>query len=330
MSKVNKSSKNTLIYIILGLLVLGLLGYFLVANKSISMPGATSNKVKIAASFYPLYFFASEIGKDKAEVFSVTPNGIEPHEYEPTAQDIAKVQDSKMLLINGAGFEPWADKMQADLQANNIQIVNTTEGLELQSGEAHGHEGEEHATEEAGHEEEALDPHVWLSPVLAKEQVARITAAYVQADPENKTYYETNAATLMERLDKLHAKYQAGLQTCELREFVTAHAAFGYIANTYNLEELSITGLSPEEEPSSAKLAEVTDFVNEHGVQYIFFESLVDPKYSETIATETGAKTLVLDPIEGISDDNKKQNKNYFTVMEDNLKNLQIALQCTQ
>lgn len=310
-------------------LIVAAAGFFFVRQNQ-TQHKTQANENQIAASFYPLYYFASEISKEKASVFSVTPNGVEPHDYEPKPQDIVKIQSSKILLVNGAGFEPWLTKIEPELKEKNVLIVDTTDSLELQHGKAHEEHAEEEPATEAAHEEEALDPHVWLSPVLAKEQVDKITEGFVQTDPENRAFYETNANSLKAKLDELHNKYQAGLQTCRTRDFVTSHTAFSYLANTYNLKQLPITGLSPDEEPSSAKLAEITDYVREHNIRYIFFETLVSADLSQTLANETSAQTLVLDPIEGIPDDEIKQGKNYFTVMEANLKNLQTALECSQ
>ncbi len=135
---------------------------------------------------------------------------------------------------------------------------------------------------------------------------------------------------LNQKLDQLDKTYAEGLKTCKQKDIITSHAAFGYLATRYGLNQVAISGISPDEEPSSQQLAEVAKFAKENDVKYIFFESLVSPKLSETIAHEIGAKTLVLDPLEGISDDDIKQGKNYFTVMENNLKNLQKALQCSQ
>ena len=307
------------------LMILGIGGYTFYASQQHT---ANSNKLQVAASFYPLYYFASEIGKEKANVFSVTPNGVEPHDYEPKPQDTVKIQQSKLLLLNGAGFEPWTEKLNSELTKKGVTIITTAEGMTLQKGEGHDHEEEAHTEEEAGHEEETLDPHIWLSPVLAKEQVDKITSGFIAVDPTNKSYYETNAQDLKKRLDTLNEAYKTGLTTCNTRNFVTSHAAFGYIANTYNLEQVSIAGLSPDEEPSATKLAEVATFVKDNNINYIFFETLVSDDFAQTIAKETGAKTLVLDPIEGIPDDEIQQGKNYFTVMESNLLNLQTALEC--
>jgi len=160
--------------------------------------------------------------------------------------------------------------------------------------------------------------------------VARINEGFDKADPANRAYYDQNAKGLDSSLDQLDAQYKAGLQSCQQKDIITSHAAFGYLGAQYGLTQVPISGLSPDAEPSNQQLAEVTDFARAHHVKYIFFESLVSPKLSDTIASEVGAKTLVLDPIEGLSNDNIQAGKNYFTVMQQNLKNLQLALACSK
>jgi len=316
-------NKNLLIFI--GLVILG--GIYLLSNNGISrgLRSTDVNKVQVSASFYPLYYFSSEIGKNRATVTNITPAGVEPHDYDPTARDIAQIQESRLLIVNGAGFEPWLDKIQSDLQ--NVFIVNSTEGISLLEGVEEEHEGEEEEEEHA--EESTNDPHTWLSPVLAKSQVDKILQGFIKVDPANRGEYESNANNLKQRLDVLDSKFKKGLNACTQKSFVTSHSAFSYLAKEYNLTQMPISGVSPDAEPSASELAEVTEFVRSNNVKYIFFETLVSPKLSETIANEVGAKTLVLDPLEGLSADDSKQGKNYFTVMENNLKNLQTALECS-
>ncbi len=297
-----------LFIIIAALLVFVGVVYFF-ANKS--QTTTDTNKIKVTTSFYPLYYFTREIAGDKANVVNLTPSGVEPHDYEPTPRDIAQLQQNKLLVVNGAGLEPWAEKVSGDLTAKGVTTITATEGISLQQGE-----------------EEHHDPHVWLSPVLAQKQAEKILQGLITVDPQNKSYYETNAKNLQDKLIALDQQYKSGFDTCQQKEFVTSHAAFAYLAKEYGLTMTSIAGLSPEKEPSAAELAKVATFAKENNVRYIFFETLVSPKLSETVAHEIGAKTLVLDPIEGIGDDEISRGANYFTVMEDNLKNLQEALQC--
>ncbi|OGH10844.1 MAG: hypothetical protein A2857_06295 [Candidatus Levybacteria bacterium RIFCSPHIGHO2_01_FULL_36_15] len=310
--------KNTrFIYFLGGLLLLAVLGFslkvgfFKNSNVTTTQKG---DKLQISASFYPLYYFSSQIGGNKADVQNITPAGSEPHDYDPSFQDIARIERGDILILNG-GVEAWADKIRDNLRGTKVKIVIA---------------GEDLLTKQLIEEGQTVkDPHVWLDPVLAKREVQKITEAYAAVDPANKTYYQDNERQLNSKLDQLDADYKKGLRNCQSRDVVTSHEAFAYLADRYGLNEVPIAGLSPDEEPSAQQLADVANFAKKNNVKYIFFESLVSPKLSETIASEIGAKTMVLDPIEGISDDDIKQGKNYFTVMKDNLKNLQTALQCS-
>ncbi len=323
--------KNIWLYIIIAVILIAGFIYFnseTSKQNTTKIDNAKTNKHQITASFYPLYFFASVIGKDKTDVFNITPAGVEPHDYDPTPQDIARIQNTKLLIVNGGSFEPWLDKLKDELK--NVTIVNTTEGLSLQES-TQRHEEEHEEEEDEKHEEESnIDPHTWLSPVLAKSQVDKIYQGFIKIDPNNRASYVANTEDLKQKLDELDRKFAQGLSACSQKSFVTSHTAFSYLAAEYNLTQVPISGITPDEEPSPAQLAQVSEFVKENNIKYIFFETLVSPKLSETIANETGAKTLVLDPIEGLSDDDIRTGKNYFTVMEDNLKNLQIALECSK
>lgn len=266
---------------------------FILLNKLPTSP-LDSQKIHIATSLYPLYFFASQIAGDKAIIKNITPAGVEPHEYEPTPRDLVFIEKSQLLILNG-GVETWGKKVTA----RNV----LTAGAGLINGS---------------------DPHVWLDPLLAKQEAKKIAEALVSIDKKNKNYYKKNAQKLYTQLDSLDVQYRIGLSGCKKHDIVTSHAAFGYLANAYGLHQVAITGLSPDAEPSTKKLAEVTDFVKTNKVTYIFFETLVSPKLAETIAAETGAKTLVLDPLEGISEGT------FITIMQSNLDNLQKALECTK
>lgn len=278
------------------------------------IPQNDPNKIKITTSFYPYYFFVSRIGGDKVNVINITPPGAEPHDYDLTSGDIVNIQTSKALIINGQ-VEPWKKKVTKDLSDNNVKLVETSDSL---------------FTLETIDETGTLtkDPHVWLNPKIAKEQVLKIADTLVAVDTKNEEYYRSNANKLNIELDKLYIDYSNGLATCTTRDIITTHAAFAYLAAEFRLKQVSITGLSPEEEPSLKKLSEISDFARKNNVKYIFFESLVSPKLANTIASEIGAQTLVLNPIEGLTPEELSQGQNYFTVMNDNLKNLKIALNC--
>ncbi len=176
-------------------------------------------------------------------------------------------------------------------------------------------------------EEGLPDPHIWLDPVLAKQQVDAIEKAFIKADPKNSDYYTANARALKQDLGTLDANISKELAPAKKKVFITSHTAFSYFAKRYGLTQIAISGLSPDIEPTPAKIAEIVKLAQENKVKYIFFETLVSPKLSETIAKEAGAQTLVLNPIEGLSDDQIKQGENYFTIMRENVKNLRLALE---
>lgn len=290
---------------------LGIITYFGVKNNHTNN---SNGKMLITASFYPYYFFASEIGGDRAQVVNIVPAGAEPHDYEPTSGDLVTINSSKLLILNGQ-VEPWASKIQADLKGKSTVVLIAGLGLFTQN-----------VTDEGGMT--GIDPHIWLSPTRAKVQVKAILDKFIQLDPANKDYYSANAEKLLADLDRIDANYKNGLAACQKKDIVTSHAAFGYLASDYGLTQISIAGLSPDAEPSLKDMANITNFVKTNGIKYIFFESLVSPKLSQTIANATGAQTLVLDPLEGLTPKALAEGQNYLTVMEQNLKNLKIALQC--
>lgn len=292
-------------------LVLGILNFF---NRPSPQPQTQSNRLQVITSFYPLYFFASEIGKDKAEVINITPPGTEPHDFDPPARELARIENSDLLVLNGE-METWGEKIRKNLEGKKVKTVVAGEGLFVK--------------ELAEENKTVKDPHIWLNPKLAQKEVGKITAGYISVDPANGAFYKENEKQLLDRLSQLDENYKLGLSNCMSKNIITSHTAFSYMAEAYGLQQIPVSGISPDEEPSAQKIAEVADFAKRENVKYIFFEKLVSPKLSETIANEIGAQTLVLDPIEGISDDDIRQGKNYLTVMQDNLKNLQIALQCS-
>lgn len=289
----------------------GFKAYLFFANQK---PRTSSANISITASFYPLAFFTSQIVGDTADVYTITPAGAEPHAYEPTTRDVARIEDSALLILNGGNFEPWGDDETSALAGTDTTVIAVGEQFATNTMEEDG--------------ETTRDPHVWLDPVLAKKIVATILAGVVEVDPTNAVTYRANAATFESALDALHQEYVAGLANCQKKEMITSHAAFSYLAARYGLTQVAISGISPDAEPSARTLAEVADFAQKNDVQYIFFESLVSPKFAETIAEEVGAQTLVLNPLEGLSDDEIAAGETYITVMQENLNNLRTALQC--
>jgi zinc transport system substrate-binding protein len=291
-----------------------------------------SEALFVCASFYPMYDFAAKIGGEKAAVLNMVPAGTEPHDWEPAAADIAGLEKADVFVYNGAGMEPWAEDILGALQSKGLVALEASEGISLLEGHRE-HEGEEEAeaheeeTAEDRESEEGYDPHVWLDPRNAKREMENIKNAFVSADRDNAAYYEANYAKYAAELDALDAEFREALSALQSKDIIVAHEAFGYLCAAYGLNQVPIEGLSPDSEPDPAKMAEIIDFAREHEVKVIFFEELVSPKVAEAVADAVGAKTRVLSPIEGLSDEEAAAGDDYFSVMRKNLESLKIALQ---
>jgi zinc transport system substrate-binding protein len=254
-------------------------------------------KETVVASFYPLAYAAEEVGNGGVDVENLTPAGAEPHDLEVSPQDVAAIREADLVLLLGDGFQPQLE--DAAGTGKKVLRLLDTPGLALRP------DG---------------DPHVWLDPLRYAKIVGRIGQALQRPDA---------AARLQARLRDLDGEYRTGLAHCERHEIVTSHEAFGYLAERYGLEQVAITGLSPEVEPEPAKLQQVVELVRERGVTTIYFETLVSPRIAETVARETGAKTAVLNPIEGLTKNEISQDENYFSLMRTNLRTLREGLGCS-
>jgi zinc transport system substrate-binding protein len=271
-------------------------------------------KLQVVASYYPLYDFARAVGGDKVQVTNVTPAGAEPHEYEPAPRMLAAAQQADVFIYNGGSMEPWVDAFLRDYKHT---AVKASESMNLQT-----------AVDEADPSKQVSDPHFWLDPVLAQKIVDSVQRGFADADPANAAYYAQQAEQYKSQLTALDADYRQGLANCQTRMVISSHDAFSYVGARYGLTIVPIAGLSPDVEPSAAKLAELSRLVEAQGLEYVFFESLASSRLADTIAAETGAKTLVFDPIEGLTDAQQKQGKNYLSIQHENIKNLRTALAC--
>jgi zinc transport system substrate-binding protein len=274
-----------------------------------------SERRDVVAGFYPLAWAAERIGGDSVEVTNLTPPGAEPHDVELSARDVEDVRSADLVLLLGAGFQPALEDAAEDADG---RVVDVLDGLELLEGSEEGHDAE-HEGEEERHEEGGTDPHAWLDPLRFAEIVERIGAELAAPGA---------ASALAGDLRALHESLTDGLADCERRELVTSHAAFAYFADRYDLEQIPIAGLSPEAEPTPRRLVDVVEQVRETGATTIFFETLVSPRIAETVARETGARTAVLNPLEGLTDGEIDEGADYVSVMRDNLATLRAALEC--
>lgn len=283
----------------------------------------SEEKLQIVTTFYPMYEFTKHIVKDKAEVELLIPSNAEPHDWEPSPKDMATIQEADVFVYNSPYFETWISSIQESIDKNSPLFVEASESISLVKKD----EGDKH-NEEADHPEEnhQLDPHVWLSPVLAQKEVQTITNALVKEDPENKDFYESNSQAYIEQLQELDELYRTTLQTASHKVIITQHAAFGYLAKEYGFTQSSITGLSPSEEPSPSQLAELKEYAEEHNIGVIYFEETASPKVAQTLANELGADTELLHTIEGVSKEDQEKGLDYIQIMENNLRALQKSL----
>ncbi|CAH1190167.1 High-affinity zinc uptake system binding-protein ZnuA [Paenibacillus auburnensis] len=315
--------------------------------STVETSSAAPDKLKIKVSFYPMYEFTKNIVGDLADVETLVPAGIEPHDWEPTARDMAAITGADVFVYNGAGMEAWAEQVLDSASGSKLVAVEASKGLEIMEGteeeeahtegeaddhdhaeEDHEHADEAHAEEEPGHDHDhgGLDPHVWLAPALAIQEVRTIEAALSAASPENAAAFHTNADSYVAKLEHLDQDFKDGLAGTKRTDFITQHAAFGYLAKEYGLTQVPIAGLSPDQEPSAAQMAEVVEFAKAHVVKTIFFETLVSSSVADTIAQEIGAKAAVLNPIEGLTDEERSNNLDYAAIMHQNLEALKTAL----
>ncbi|WP_431885904.1 metal ABC transporter substrate-binding protein [Micromonospora wenchangensis] len=284
--------------------------------------GADPDRVDVVAAFYPLQFVAERVGGDAVTVTNLAKPGAEPHDLELNPRQVGQVSEAELVFYL-KGFQPAVDEAVAQNAADRALDVTTVAPLRDATAGGHEHEGEDgHAEEESG----GKDPHLWLDPTRLATVADRLAERLGVVDPDRAADYTTRARTLRGELEKLDTEYATGLKTCQRREIVVSHAAFGYLAERYQLEQIGLTGLTPDTEPAPQRLAEVAREAREHGATTIFFETLVSPKVAETIAAEVGAKTAVLDPIEGLSADG---GGDYLSVMRTNLTTLRTALGCS-
>ncbi|MGI9196774.1 MAG: metal ABC transporter substrate-binding protein, partial [Candidatus Nanopelagicales bacterium] len=249
-----------------------------------------SDQPTVVAAFYPLAYAAEQVGGDAVDVIDLTPPGAEPHDLELTAQQVAQIAEADLVLYI-PGFQPAVDEAVA--QQAGDRALDVTQGIDLIPG----------------------DPHVWLDPVNMSIIGTSIADRLGTSLPDLADTATAGAQRLSADMSALNDEWTAGTQSCTIRDLVVSHEAFGYLARAYGFTQVGIAGLSPESEPSPARLAEVAALVKNRGVTTIYYETLVDPKIAQTVAAETGATTAVLDPLEGLP---PGSDGNYVSVMRDN------------
>ncbi|MCF6462627.1 zinc ABC transporter substrate-binding lipoprotein ZnuA [Clostridium sp. Cult1] len=275
-------------------------------------PKGNSNKTVgekpiVYTSFYPLYFLTNEIGRDNIDVRMVIPIGVDSHDYEPSMKQLKGLEEADIFIYNGAGFEAWVDKLIGTIvdEEKTLRASDEVELIEI-SG--------------------TVDPHIWLNPENMNSIGEKIKDRLTSLDKENKDEYEKNFKDLSSRLKTLDNQFLEELTIKKKDTILVSHSAFAYMAKRYDFEQISVAGISPEQEPSPRTIANIIEIVEEEGYEYIFLETLANPKTVEIIAEEANLKTLVLNPIEGLTEEEVNNGEDYISIMGKNLENLKKAL----
>jgi zinc transport system substrate-binding protein len=296
-----------------------------VSGCATARPASSSGprgELTIVTAFYPLQFVAQRVSGGHAAVMNLTHPGAEPHDLELTPRQVASLTTAT-LVIYERGFQPAVD--EAVVQSENRQVIDTTTIVPLRPLAVGSDDLD--TGQWTGDDHPALDPHVWLDPT-ALGRIARVVQQRLSTiDPDHATDYARNAATLNRQLRSLDRSFRSGVAHCVRTDFMTTHAAFGYLAQRYHLTQIAISGLNPDAEPSPARIAEVQRLAQDHGLTTIFSETLVSPAVAQAIAGDLGLVTDVLDPIEGITDQSRGQD--YLSVMSSNLAALRKAGGCS-
>ena len=277
----------------------------------------------IVTTFYPIYDFTKEIVGDEGNVKLLIPAGTEPHDFEPSAKERAEISDADVFVYNSSDMEFFVDSLKDSVDSKQTLMIEAAKGIDrLESQEA-----DEHEESEEGHDHaHEYDPHVWLDPVLAIKEVRTIAGELGEKYPDKKEIFTKNADAYIKKLEALDQKYSEELKNATNRTFVTQHAAFAYLANQYNLEQVAISGVSPDQEPTPSRLAELKEFVKKNNIKVIYFEENASSKVAETLSNETGVKLAVLNPLESLTNEQIKAGENYISVMEKNLEALKESI----
>lgn len=292
--------KLIIIFTIITLLITGC------SSRDISKE-SDGDKLLVYTSFYPLYFLADEIGGTNIDLKMVIPSGVDSHDYEPSMKQLKEIEQAEIFIYNGADFESWADKLIGTI-VDEEKTLKASEAVELISDNG------------------ISDPHIWLNPENMSIIGKKIKDRFILIDEKNKDEYEKNFNELSKRLITLDNQFMDELKNKKKDTILVSHSAFAYMAERYNFHQLSVAGISPEQEPSPRTIANIIEIVEREDYEYIFLETLANPKTVDIIAEETNLKTLILNPMEGLTEEEQNKGEDYISIMEKNLENLKKAL----
>ncbi|HEX5329088.1 metal ABC transporter solute-binding protein, Zn/Mn family [Sulfuricurvum sp.] len=288
-------------------------------------------KPVVSVSTFSLLEVANAVSGDAINVSTIVPLGSDAHMFSPNPTQVANLSKSALFIYNGAGFETWAEGVKTTL-TSATKVIDMSQYVALQKSKEEHHEdghGDEVPAEHEGHNHQgAYDSHYWLDIDNMIKMTQKMDAEFSKLLPSKAETFHGNAATYIGELQKLKSEYTKGLGECKNRTLISNHDAFGYLAHANKLENISVIGLSSDEQPSAQTVSHIVEVVKEHGMKTIFFEELINDNVSQTIARETGAKAVPLQPLENISQDELKSHQTYLSLMRENLKKLREAMEC--
>lgn len=311
-------------------------------GKSEEKAQNTDEKVQIYTTVYPLQYFAERIGGESVHVSSIYPAGANEHTFEPTQKDMMALADADLFFYIGLGLEGFVENAKKTLADEEVNMIATVDAIsdeqleeaaheeeEATSTDSHDHEHESESSEDhshEGHDHGDIDPHVWMSPKISQSLALSIKDSLVEISPGQQETFEKNYNELVSDLQQLDADFEEMAHNAPNKTFFVSHSAFGYIANTYGLEQLAVAGLNSQDEPSQKELTKLIDLAEEKNIEYILFEQNVSSKLTEVIQKEIGAESLVLHNLGVLSKEDIQNKETYFTLMNKNLETLRTVL----
>jgi len=317
---------NKKLFFIISLLSIMLLSACGAKSTTTEETETKTEELSIYTTVYPLQYFTERIGGDYVDVNSIYPAGADEHTFDPTQKDMMALADSDLFFYIGLGLEGFVENAEKTLKNEHVKMIATAEAIpDLLSDEGHEEEEvDEHGHE--GHDHSGADPHVWISPLLSIELATSIKDALIASQPEMKDEFEKNYDQLNAELVDLDSKFKEMASNVPSKTFFVSHASFGYLADSYGLEQVAIAGLNSQSEPSQKQLAQIVKEAKDHNIHYVLFEQNVSSKLTEVVRKEIGAESLMLHNLGVLTVDDVKNNENYFTLMEQNIETLKTAL----
>jgi zinc transport system substrate-binding protein len=295
----------------------GIAGFYLSNPPPSAAPPSSSNttSLKVIVTFYPLYDFAQNVGGNKISASILVPETVDVHDFEPTPSSIRAVATADVIIYNGAGLEPWISEIIESSGNTRLIQIDASQGIPLLPVSPEFQKGNQ-----------TIDPHIWLDPILVKQQVNNILQGLIKADPADREYFTANAQTYEAKLDALNSQIIKDSVNFKTKYFVTFHESFAYFAKRYNLTQIPIAGPF-EEEPTAGDIQKVVNAIHQYKLRYVGYESLENPAISQSISSQTNATLILMNPIEGLTAEQKAAGENYLSLMQKTVSNIETALE---